>query len=149
MPYWSTCTEWSMTRSTGCSGLMRAGSPPSLTMASRMAARSTTHGTPVKSWRSTRLVRNAISFSTGAVTFQLAIVSMSAGFHERAVFATQQVLEQDLERERKAVDVALGALAQGVQSEDGVGVRPDLQGRAGLEGIRVFHPSCVGGLFIN
>ena len=65
--------------------------------------------------------------------------------HERAVFVAQQVLEQDLEREGKAVDVALGALAQRVQSEDGVGVRPDLQGRAGLEGIGVFHPSCVGG----
>ena len=32
MPYSSTCTEWSMTRSTGWSGLMRCGSPPSAAM---------------------------------------------------------------------------------------------------------------------
>ena len=38
-----------MTRSTGTSGFTLAGSPPSLAMPSRMAARSTTAGTPVKS----------------------------------------------------------------------------------------------------
>lgn len=44
----STCTEWSMTRSTGHSGLIRLGSPPSLLTASRIAAKSTTAGTPLK-----------------------------------------------------------------------------------------------------
>lgn len=44
----STCTEWSMTRSTGQSGLIRLGSPPSLLTASRIAAKSTTAGTPLK-----------------------------------------------------------------------------------------------------
>lgn len=43
----STCTEWSMTRSTGHSGLIRLGSPPSLLTASRIAAKSTTAGTPL------------------------------------------------------------------------------------------------------
>ena len=43
-----------MTRSAGTSGLMRAGSPPRSAIASRIAARSTTAGTPVKSWRMTR-----------------------------------------------------------------------------------------------
>src|SRR5664280_410245 len=38
--------EWSITSSAGASGLIFAGSPPSATMASRIAARSTTHGTP-------------------------------------------------------------------------------------------------------
>ena len=50
----STCTEWSMTSSTAASGLIRPGSPPRSRIASRIAARSTTAGTPVKSWRRTR-----------------------------------------------------------------------------------------------
>ena len=50
-----------MTRSTGVCGAMRAGSPPSAVMASRIAARSTTAGTPVKSCISTRAGRKAIS----------------------------------------------------------------------------------------
>lgn len=44
----STWTEWSITRSTGQSGLILSGSPPSLLTASRMAAKSTTAGTPLK-----------------------------------------------------------------------------------------------------
>ena len=46
-----------MTRSTGTSGLILEGSPPRCRMASRMAARSTTAGTPVKSCISTRAGR--------------------------------------------------------------------------------------------
>ncbi len=42
-------TEWSMTSSAGMSGLTRSGLPPRAFTASRMAARSTTAGTPVKS----------------------------------------------------------------------------------------------------
>jgi tetratricopeptide (TPR) repeat protein len=57
----STITEWSMTRSTGTSGLIFLGSPPSAFIASRIAARSTTAGTPVKSCISTRAGRKAIS----------------------------------------------------------------------------------------
>lgn len=44
----STCTEWSITRSTGHSGLILPGSPPSLLTASRIAAKSTTAGTPLQ-----------------------------------------------------------------------------------------------------
>ena len=54
VPYSSTCTEWSMTSSAGCSGLIFSGSPPSCFIASRIAARSTIAGTPVKSCISTR-----------------------------------------------------------------------------------------------
>ena len=50
-----------MTRSAGTTGLMRDGSPPSASMPSRMAARSTTAGTPVKSWRTTRDGMNGTS----------------------------------------------------------------------------------------
>ena len=50
-----------MTSSAGCRGLIRFASPPSAAIASRMAARSTTEGTPVKSWSRTRLGEKAIS----------------------------------------------------------------------------------------
>ena len=57
----SAITEWSMTSSTGTSGLMAPGSPPIVARASRMAARSTTAGTPVKSCMRTRSGEKAIS----------------------------------------------------------------------------------------
>jgi hypothetical protein len=57
----STWTEWSITRSTGTSGLTPAGSAPARATAERMAARSTTAGTPVKSCISTRAGMNAMS----------------------------------------------------------------------------------------
>ncbi len=66
-----------MTSSTGCSGLMRAGSPPRRTTASRIAARSTTHGTPVKSWSRTLAGVNAISLRTRADASQSASAAMS------------------------------------------------------------------------
>ena len=49
LPAKSTCTEWSTTRSTGTSGSMILGFLPSRATAERMAARSTSSGTPVKS----------------------------------------------------------------------------------------------------
>ena len=60
-PNASTITEWSMTNSVGMSGLIRALSPPSCVMASRMATRSTTQGTPVKSCINTRAGLNDTS----------------------------------------------------------------------------------------
>jgi len=60
-PELSAMTEWSITSSTGISGLMRAGSPSRAMIASRIAARSTTEGTPVKSCISTRSGVKAIS----------------------------------------------------------------------------------------
>ena len=54
VPEESTCTEWSITSSQGTSGLIFAGSPPRAFMASRIAAKSTMQGTPVKSCNSTR-----------------------------------------------------------------------------------------------
>ena len=50
-----------MTSSAGASGLIRAGSPPSSATASRIVARSTTQGTPVKSCITTRAGVNWIS----------------------------------------------------------------------------------------
>ena len=76
-PKASVCTEWSMTSSTGCSGLIRVGSPPSAAIASRIAARSTTHGTPVKSCRITRATVNAISLLGSAFASHPASASTS------------------------------------------------------------------------
>ena len=50
----STWIEWSITSSDGSSGSTFAGSPPSSAIASRIAARSTIAGTPVKSCSRTR-----------------------------------------------------------------------------------------------
>src|SRR5271165_4892621 len=67
-----------MTSSTGCSGLIAAASPRICAIASRIAARSTTQGTPVKSCRSTREGVNAISRSCRAWLFQRASASTSS-----------------------------------------------------------------------
>ena len=65
-PKMSATTEWSMTSSAGTSGLIFPGSPPRSRMASRMVARSTTAGTPVRSCRSTRAGVNWISIEGSA-----------------------------------------------------------------------------------
>ena len=79
VPNWSTWTEWSMTRSAWTSGLTRPGSPPRSAIASRMAARSTTAGTPVRSWRMTREGMNGISASAATPGRQAVRVSTSSG----------------------------------------------------------------------
>ncbi len=75
-PKASTWTEWSMIRSTGTSGSILCASPPSSSIASRIAARSTSAGTPVKSCISTRAGWNGISVLGSAFASQVAIASM-------------------------------------------------------------------------
>jgi len=70
LPKKSTMTEWSMTSSAGASGSMRAGSPPRARTASRMVARSTTTGTPVKSCMITLAGVNWISSAGSAAGSQ-------------------------------------------------------------------------------
>jgi hypothetical protein len=60
-----------------------AGSPPIVAIASRIAARSTTHGTPVKSWSSTRAGRYAISLVAGVPGCHDASAVMSPATTER------------------------------------------------------------------
>ena len=67
-----------MTSSAGTSGLISAGSPPMSAIASRIAARSTTAGTPVKSCMTTRAGVKAISFDGAAAGSHDASASMSA-----------------------------------------------------------------------
>ena len=66
-----------MTSSAGTSGLILLSSPPSSRIASRIAARSTIAGTPVKSCMTTRAGVKAISWLGSAVASQLARASMS------------------------------------------------------------------------
>ena len=65
-----------MTSSEGMSGLIWSALPPSLTTASRIAARSTTQGTPVKSCSTTRAGMKAISVSGSFFASQVATASM-------------------------------------------------------------------------
>ena len=67
-----------MTSSAGFSGFTRSALPPRRTIASRIAARSTTHGTPVKSWRMTRAGVKAISCDGVVLGSHSSSASMSA-----------------------------------------------------------------------
>ena len=78
-----------MTSSTGISGLIFAGSPPWSRIASRIAARSTTHGTPVKSCSSTRAGANEISRDGSSVATQPATASTSASVPLRSTFSSR------------------------------------------------------------
>src|SRR5947207_2278656 len=69
-----------MTRSAGTRGLTRPGSPPRSAIASRMTARSTTAGTPVKSWSRTRAGTNGTSASAATPGRHEARVSTSAAW---------------------------------------------------------------------
>jgi hypothetical protein len=60
-PASSAITEWSMMRVVGIWGFTFSGSPPRAAIASRMAAKSTKTGTPVKSWKRTLDGMNSIS----------------------------------------------------------------------------------------
>src|SRR5216684_4459117 len=71
-----------MTSSAGNSGLMSFGFPPMCLTASRIVARSTTAGTPVKSCSKTRAGINAISF-WATPGFQVASVRMSSARTKR------------------------------------------------------------------
>ena len=100
-PNTSAITEWSMTSSAGTSGLIRPGSPPRSRIASRMVARSTTAGTPVRSCMITRAGLNWISVSGSACGSQDASAVTWSARDVHAVLGPQQVLQQDLQAERE------------------------------------------------
>ena len=116
-PKRSTWTLWSMTRLAGTSGLMRAGSPPSAAIASRMAARSTTAGTPVKSWSRTRPGMKGISMSGLAPGCQAARAAMSASLAPPRRALAERVLEEHLDGEGQTVE----AVADRIEAIDGSG----------------------------
>ena len=71
------------------SGLIFAGSPPCSRIASRIAARSTIAGTPVKSCRSTRAGMNEISRVGSSAATQPATASTSASEPLRSTFSSR------------------------------------------------------------
>ncbi len=62
--------EWSTTRSTGTSGSIVFASLPISSATLRIAARSASRGTPVKSWSTTRATTKGTSSRRGAFGFQ-------------------------------------------------------------------------------
>ncbi len=97
-PASSAMTEWSMTRSHGTCGLIFFGSPPSSAQASRITAKSTNTGTPVKSWNSTRAGENSTSSpvwpAKPAPTMRAAMADASSGVRpQRSAFSNNTVSE--------------------------------------------------------
>src|SRR3954463_279805 len=87
-----------MMSSAGRSGLILAGSPPISSMASRIAARSTTAGTPVKSCISTRAGVYAISlegssFATHLATFSTSSAVTDSPSSKRSRFSSRILIE--------------------------------------------------------
>ena len=115
-----------MTSSAGASGLIFVGSPPRSAIASRMVARSTTHGTPVKSCMITRAGVNWISVSGSASGVPAGERADVVGGDVRAVLGAQQVLQQDLQAVRQRFDVEAVALDR-VEAVDLVGRAADVQ----------------------
>ena len=124
-------TEWSMTSSEGMSGLIFCGSPPNAAIASRMATRSTTQGTPVKSCSSTRAGVYWISSPCSAAGSHSADRAHLIGGDQRAVLVAQQILQQHLEAVRETLES--GDL---VQTENLVRLVPDDESVAGTETVR-------------
>lgn len=90
----STWMEWSITRSAYTSGLIFAGSPPRVFIVVRIAARSTTAGTPVKSYSRTRAGLNGISTSCCEVSFHAMMRSTSLATASVVRYGQRKVCEQ-------------------------------------------------------
>ena len=128
-----------MTRSTGTSGLIFSASPPSACMALRMAARSTTAGTPVKSCISTRAGRNATSCSSLRFFSHFGHRKDVFLFHRAAVFVAQQIFQQHLHRERQTRNPLQAVLLSRGQAVINVGLAADLEGLLAFEAVERGH----------
>ena len=106
-------------------------------MASRIAARSTTAGTPVKSCRSTRPGVKEISCDGSADAIPAGDgLDVGAG-HGDSVLRPQHVLEQHAQRVREPHDVV--ARLQRVEPEDLAARATDVERRAGAEAVGMSH----------
>ena len=106
-----------MTSSTGCSGLTRSGLPPRSreAVAHRGEIDDARHAGEV-------LEQDARRHERDLTLGRLAQIPLSeradiVGTDERAVLAPQQVLEQDLQRERQPLDTRESRLGEGGQAE--------------------------------
>ena len=118
LPNLSTCTEWSITSSAGSRGLIFFASPPIRAMASRIAARSATAGTPVKSCSKTRAGMNAISARVCRRRLPFRQCLNVGGPHEAAVFLAQQIFEQHANGKRQLHHMSDAAPLERVQPEN-------------------------------
>ncbi len=129
-----------MTRSTGTSGLIFCGSPPRFFIASRIAARSTTAGTPVKSCISTRAGLKAISFSAEPLFWiQLRRVLDVGLAGAAAVLIAQHVLDDDLQGERQPRDAGQAVLLRRVKRIISVGLSTDRKSLASTKAVEIFY----------
>ena len=109
---------------------------PASRIASRIAARSTTAGTPVKSCSSTRAGMKEISFSVAPAAFvgsQPASARMSSGVNEAVVLVAQQIFEQHFQGKRQARHVADAGARERVQAINFKGIAADAKIRASGE----------------
>ena len=103
-------------------------------MASRMAARSTTQGTPVKSWRRTRLGVKAISFSGFDLLFQFASARTSSLVTLRPS-SVRRRFSRRIRRENGQVSGGDSLFVEGVEAVDFVFFFADFEGGATIETI--------------
>ncbi len=109
---WSTCTEWSITRSHGTSGLIFFGSPSIRTMALRSAARSTIAGTPVKSCRTTRPSLKGTSTCLGESRVPVRQIDHVRLVDDEVVDVPQARFQQHADRIGERLDVADAVFGQ-------------------------------------
>ena len=128
-----------MTRSTGASGLILSGSPFSAFIASRMAARSTTAGTPVKSCISTRAGRKAISRSEVLFFSQSATARMSSALTVCPSSCRKRFSSKHLQRKGQARDAGEPVLLGRRQAEINVGLSADGEFFSGFETVEARH----------
>ena len=124
-----------MTRSQGTTGLIRSGSPFIRAMASRIAARSTTQGTPVKSCSTTRAGMNGTSFLPAAAGLQAASVADVGLGDEAAAGVAEGVLEQHADGEGEPVEVGEALAGELREPVDDGGILAEANGASGAEGI--------------
>ena len=134
VPNSSTWTEWSITSSTGCRGLIRAGSPPS-------CLHGVAHGGEVDhAGDAGEILEEDAAGGEGDFFVGLGIFIPGGHrthvflLHVAAVFGAQQVLEQDAE----AVGEMFGGdalLVERVEAVDFVFFFADFEGGAGVEAV--------------
>ena len=118
-------------------------------MASRMAARSTTAGTPVKSCIRTRAGRKAISLSLLRSFEPLGNAANIVGGDASAVLVAQQILQQHLERERQAGDPGKPVRLGLFQVEIVVGLAVDIERAPAIEAVERGSSADVNGISLK
>ena len=99
-----------------------------------MVAKSTTAGTPVKSWSSTRAGMKAISFCATPGVHEARDL-MSSAMDEAAVFKAEKIFEQNAQRERKRGELGDSLFFEMFEAVNFEGLCADVEGVARFEGV--------------